>query len=461
MSNTILIGKIPGYGQTLDKNNTFGKILLRDITYIDLIPASYTINKGLIGLGSGQTDWNNFYVYNAGNSGSSAVKIFKNTLKTMGAYLEKTSKDVLKKYKDAFGIDIPNEVMTNIIKQWTNSSSIRILAANDSTFTETISNNFSDNNNGMNLPGLGASLANTAMEKLGINQSNNSMINKVQMMSYDTALDALTTSSGGGLASLLTGRVLGVQFATPNVWESSSYNSTLNLFIKLASPDGSPASVLKYITIPILTLMAAGSPITINGVTYAMPLIWDVRAYGITHYKIGTLAAMTISRGSYETVFNSLKQPLLVDVRVTIVPLMQDFAVHYSGKSTSTIVSSTAKMVKPAINLAKNSSDQVIAGAKAVSGISDTVKEAFDAMQKLFQSISASVKSTGIKFAGANKSLYGTNGLGVQNPGDEIDGLSGITYEGTTAAKRDDTMEVKNYDSGYVKGFANSYTFTL
>lgn len=473
ITNVAIIGKIPGYGSTLDEKNTFGKILLRDVTYIDMIPAFYSINMDM--LSSTGSNFSNFYKYTSGDKKSSVYRIFKNIIQDLAKHVKKQFVGGLGAYNTdnvtkAFLIS----TATEIIKSWQNTTSIRILGANDSTFTETISNNFTDNNSQGGINSLASAAGGKITSLTGGLLGNESLMSKFQNMSYSSALDALTTAStGNGLISLLTGKVLGVQFATPNVWQSSAYNSSLNLFIKLAAPSGDPLSVLKYITLPILSLMAAGSPITLNGVTYGMPLIWDVRAYGITHFKIGAMAAMTISRGSYETVFNSAKQPLLVDVRITIVPLMQHFAVQYNGDSTmnSKIVSSMVAGIKKHLPSTSTTSSGAPKAKKpkdkcssSKSGLSNILNNVFNEFECLFANI---VKNTQTSISGkgnGNGSIYGGNGLGVQSPGDEIDGLMGISYTGPNGIpSRDGLMELSDYSSAgtYVKGFANSYTFKI
>jgi len=458
-TNVTIVGKIPGYGHVLDEENTFGKILLRDVTYIDLIPASYSVNMGMLGV---KGDISNFYNYSSGNNASKSLNIFKDVIKN----LAKHSLTQFEKGLDglpgcsASTKNLFKEKATAINKTWVKTSSIRIMGTNDSTFTETISNNFQNNDSGSSMPSMGMKAMNKFMPSVNEALGGESMLGKFQNMGYENALDALTAASTqSGLISLLSGKALGVQFATPNTWQSSSYNSTLNLFIKLASPSGDPLSIYKNITLPILTMMAAGSPITVNGVTYAMPLIWDVRAYGITHFKIGAVAAMTISRGSYETVFNSSKQPLLVDVRLTIVPLMQDFAVQYTGGSTTSITKNVGKL----LTTGKEEAGMV----KAIVGtnITKILKTAYEALRKVFDQIAAKATELTGYTPHAPRSIYGNDGLGVQSPGDEIDGLMGIAYGGPSKdATQGDFMKLSEYPdtkNGYIKGFANSYTFKV
>jgi hypothetical protein len=43
-TNMMVIGKLPGYNTSIDKYNHFQKFLLKDVTYIDLLPATYKLN---------------------------------------------------------------------------------------------------------------------------------------------------------------------------------------------------------------------------------------------------------------------------------------------------------------------------------------------------------------------------------------------------------------------------------
>jgi len=460
VTNVAIIGKIPGYGNVLDNGNVFGKILLRDITYIDLIPATYSINTGMFGVSDGNIS--DFYNYASGKNAGNILTIYKNIISNLGDYAEKQFGNALNGLP---GLSESTKAFyilkaTEITKIWKNTSSVRILGANDSTFTETISNTFMNNDSGSNIVNNATRLTDRALPSINKALGTDSVIGKFQNLGYGNALDALTAAStSSGLVSLLSGKILGVQFATPNTWTSSSYNSTLSIFIKLASPSGDPLSIYKNITLPILTMMSTGSPITVNGVTYAMPLIWDVRAYGITHFKIGAVAAMTISRGSYETVFNSAKQPLLVDVRLTIVPLMQDFAVQYTGGADKVLT----KYLNDAVKTIKVTSKDIKTTTSSL--IPDMIADAYDGLTTKFDEISSSLHNSiaSVSYDKNTPGLYGSNGLGVQSPGDEVDGLMGISYGGPGKDSTNDFMKLDKYSkpNDYVTGFANSYTFKI
>jgi hypothetical protein len=141
------------------------------------------------------------------------------------------------------------------------------------------------------------------------------------------------------LGELLSGAALGMNIASPKLWTSSQYNSTLNLFIKLVSPTGSPECIKRNILEPLLYLIAAASPITSYGTVYGYPFMWQIQAQGITNFRIGSIAALTIIRGSFETTFTKDLQPTVLDVRLTAVPLLTDFAVQTNSTNAPSIYS--------------------------------------------------------------------------------------------------------------------------
>jgi hypothetical protein len=125
---------------------------------------------------------------------------------------------------------------------------------------------------------------------------------------------------------IATGAFYGMDIAAPTQWQSSSYTSTLTVFVKLIAPAGTPECIERNILEPLLYLLAAASPITYGGIMYGFPLLWDIHAHGITNFRLGGIAAMSIIRGSFETTFNKLLQPTVIDVRLTLVPVLNDFA---------------------------------------------------------------------------------------------------------------------------------------
>jgi len=312
---TAIIGRLPGYNSNIDPTGEFSSQLLKGLTFIDLIPTTYAANVGgyeeaikstvskeksvtdsfIKAIQGGETPW----IHKSGDT--YPVTFFQNILKGMQTGL-------------------------NLDPEFANVEAIRIVGANDSTFTENLSNMFD---------GANSFTEGIQNAKQNVDSSFRGSISKtvsgIRSLNYQKAMEMFSGKQDSSqIMDTLKGAALGVNFAKPGTWNSSQYSSTLTMFIKLVAPSGHEECIKKNIVQPLMYLLAAGSPVTTKGFAYGLPMIWDVHAHGITRFKIGSIAAMTISRGSFETTFNDKFQPTVVDVRMTIIPLVQDFAVQHT-----------------------------------------------------------------------------------------------------------------------------------
>jgi hypothetical protein len=204
---------------------------------------------------------------------------------------------------------------------------LRIVAANDSTFTETFSNGFETDNSIYNkfAQALNKVGQNTFVQMLSKGATAYGQADMLKLIG-NIQKSAINNNMNNSLTDLATGAFFGMKFGAPSQWTASSYTSTLNVFIKLIAPTGTERCIQENIVKPLLYLTAATSPITFGGLMYGFPLLWDIRARGIATFRLGAIAAMSIIRGTFETTFNNLLQPTIIDVRLTIVPVLNDFA---------------------------------------------------------------------------------------------------------------------------------------
>ncbi len=334
MANQAIIGKIPGYNSNIDAGGEFEKELKKGITYVDLYPTAFTDTLDLARGSGSETDF----------FGTQLDKMFTSAglVKTIppGQYNDQITnaksgdpsyelfKGVLTRMQKGFGLD----------ESFKDAESIRIIAANDSTFTETFTNAFDGENvitSGFNYA-KGKIGGNSLMA--GITKGVKSFDSMAMQNLVGAAYAGINNATGWAtLGDLLSGAALGMNIAAPQIWSASQYNSTLTLFVKLVSPTGQPWCIRKNILEPLLYLLAASSPITAYGVVYGYPLMWQVNAQGITNFRIGAIAALSIIRGSFETTFTKALQPTVVDVRLTIIPLLSDFAVQTNAANTDNI----------------------------------------------------------------------------------------------------------------------------
>ena len=315
---TAIIGRLPGYNNNIDSGRQFESQLLKGLTFIDLIPTSYKTAKSVAELFS-----------------YSGIKSLFGATGTPFTHMsgEKEPSDMFKSILKNM------ETGLNLDSSFSEIDMIRIVGANDSTFTENVASAWSGVNS-MDSLGAAAKSATNKGDWMG------KISNAVKSVNHQDAMKLFTDAKAGGatIEQIGKGAALGVTFARPSTWENSQYTSTLTMFIKLVSPSGHEECIKRNILAPVMYLLAASSPVTVHGFTYGFPMLWDVHAHGITRFKIGSIAAMTISRGSFETTFNTKFQPTVVDVRLTIVPLMQDFAVQVNGKNNGSMYKNSSNL---------------------------------------------------------------------------------------------------------------------
>ncbi len=336
MATRAIIGRIPGYNENIDATGEFAEDLKKGITYIDLYPTAY-VDALIVGGSSTGSDSSTLF-------GESLNELFKNPGMVMSnppgkatAQTANTGQDpsavmfsgVLARMQRAFGID----------KSFADAKALRIVAANDSTFTEVFSNSF----DAENMAVTGFNFVKDTINKIPFAGSLTKGAKTFDSMALQNlvggAYGNIADFTGGRdqLAGLLTGAAVGMNIAAPQIWSASQYNSTLTLFVKLVSPTGQDDCIRKNILEPLLYLIAAASPITAYGTVYGYPTLWQVHAHGITNFRIGAIAALSIMRGSFETTFTKALQPTIIDVRLTIIPLLSDFAVQTDATNAPSI----------------------------------------------------------------------------------------------------------------------------
>jgi len=330
LNGTAVIGRIPGYNSKIDINKAFANELLKGVTFIDLKPNSYKMIDFLANNGSARGFGDIF-----GDLSKVVTKPGLFQSDNDSAKISKIFKGILTRMKKDF----------NLSSDFDTKDMLRIVAANDSTFTETFNNDFNQENStvtaGKQLMGSAFNSASAMADKKGgyvadmvkaavwAGKATKGMGYTDMMSLAGRAAKGLDGTTGSASVSdIMAGAFFGMNYAAPKQWSGSQYNSSLTLFIKLVAPIGTPECIKRNIMEPIMYLLAAASPQTYAGSMYGFPLLWDVQAHGVTNFRLGGISSMSIIRGSFETTFNYLLQPTVVDVRLSIVPLLTDFAVQ-------------------------------------------------------------------------------------------------------------------------------------
>ncbi len=327
-----IIGRIPGYNSNIDHQHNFEKELKKGITYIDFYPTAYTDSMELLDATALDAFGAKLTAMFTSPGLVKTVPPGRSTNTGTGATGLDPSyerfKGILTRMSASFGLS----------KDFDKVGTLRLVAANDSTFTETFTNSFDEQNvitSGFSTLKSAVGVVPLVPQALkGLKSFDSLTLQNMVGNVYKAVNDGTAKST---LADLLQGAALGMNIASPQIWSASQYNSTLTLFIKLVAPTGQPECIKKNILEPLLYLLAASSPITAYGTVYGYPLMWQVHAHGITNFRIGAVAALSIIRGSFETTFTTALQPTVVDVRLTIIPLLTDFAVQTNADNTDSI----------------------------------------------------------------------------------------------------------------------------
>jgi hypothetical protein len=102
--------------------------------------------------------------------------------------------------------------------------------------------------------------------------------------------------------------------------------------LKLISPSGHSSDIEEYIIKPIMAFIMMTAPTTSDGIGYGTPFLWDISSTGLIDLKLGWISALNIVRGGSDTMFNDAGMPLNVDVRISIEPLVDQYAVSFNEK---------------------------------------------------------------------------------------------------------------------------------
>lgn len=226
---------------------------------------------------------------------------------------------------------------------------VRLWMTDDTTVTENFSNEYSENaiqSKIAAVSGVGQQLRDFAkasgteinevlrsLSEFAGNKAAQTSAMAVEKMGGDQNIMQATSDSVSGLLGTAAELVLqGKAISLPKVWKNSTYNPAVSFTVKLVSPYGSPKAINKYILEPLLYILLLTSPRTVDGLSYGLPRPIRVRAYGLTNINLGMVQNVTVNRGGGSSTFNQYKQPLTVDVVLTVSPLTDGFAAM-SGKN--------------------------------------------------------------------------------------------------------------------------------
>jgi len=368
-NDTIIIGKAPGYNSAINyvDPDFYNKRLLSGTSKIIMEPTGYAFNtKSLINNHTNEP--RNFF-----NIGPSISELDLGiTGISMTSAMELWSK-ITSVNNNLFDIPI------------TNLSKFIILSTNESTLNESINNEFGESNIGdfadlsnlknlSGVKGIGGMLSKAG----GYAESITGLAGK-----YKHAVAGVTSMAGADLlemistnrytiVSLAAAKVLGISMSIPEVWKSSNYMSNLQLTIKLISPSGHPADIEHYIERPLKLLVMMGSPISANGIMYGFPPLWSVLAEGLNSFKLAAIESLIIMRGGNDTTFNKDNQPLNIDVRLVLKPIVKGYGVPIDPVAAS-LASGGGMLLNNVYDLSKSMKPSKYSTKETVSDLINTI----------------------------------------------------------------------------------------
>lgn len=327
--SSIVIGKIPGYNKEI-LNNTdeeyYKKRLIQGTSSrISMIPTGYRINTDNI-----MNPDPNASIFELGPHTVGHLVNAKNEILADTTAIEHWEK-ILENHKD--------------IADFSGIEELIILGTNESTINESLNNEF----------GAGGieDLLTSMQSKLGkVVSQGKKVLSGIAGYSSVTASSALDLLKGKGSApaifgTILAGKALGISMGLPQIWKGGSYNSNMQFMIKLIAPTGHPEDIKNYITKPLILLILAGSPMTKDSILYGYPPLWHVMAEGLMYMRVAGIESIILTRGGNDTSFNKVHQPLHIDVRIVIKPIIPGFASSASSDAASKAMAGQSMMTTP------------------------------------------------------------------------------------------------------------------
>lgn len=126
--------------------------------------------------------------------------------------------------------------------------------------------------------------------------------------------------------------IKGKHISLPKVWSSSNYNPAIVLNVKLISPYGTPRAIKRFIIEPLTYLLLLSSPRSENAITYGYPASVYIKAYGIATIRAGFIENVSVKRGGADLTYNQYRQPMMLNVSLTIRPMVEGFAAIKNGE---------------------------------------------------------------------------------------------------------------------------------
>jgi len=295
MGELVEIGNYIKLSSDIDQKERVTNYVRNNLAVVDLLPVDYTLTLGNLG---NKTEWATKYEF------TTAQKAFTDSCLKYG----------LKEYKG-----------------------LRLWITDDTTAVDDISSDFELNVIEKGVSSIaGMSKQIEAMKNLIMSTGSDYTTQFKDAVTGGTKDESAVSAATNTAAGMV---IQGKKLALPKIWASSRYDPSLSLNLKLVSPYGNPTSIRNYIVEPLIYLLILGAAKTSDGVSYGLTKPIKVIAYGISNMNLAYIRNINVRRGGRESSYNIYRQPLVLDISITISPLVEGFAAVDKDRDDIAVIS--------------------------------------------------------------------------------------------------------------------------
>lgn len=148
----------------------------------------------------------------------------------------------------------------------------------------------------------------------------------------------------GTVANIASRTLSGATFNFPQIFDDSKFNRSYEIAFKFVSPYGDDRSVLYYVLLPFLFLLACASPRQDGPTGHTSPFILQVDAPGFFSCPMGVITSFSFRKGGDEMLFNNRGLPLIIEGSMSITDLYSSLSLPLSYSQFTTNFGTTAFM---------------------------------------------------------------------------------------------------------------------
>ena len=134
----------------------------------------------------------------------------------------------------------------------------------------------------------------------------------------------------GGLVGSLIESLDGSVLSYPDLWANSTFDRSYNLEFRFYSPYGDPESIMKYVYVPFICLIALGLPLQDSYYSYKQPFIVRMTSPGWFECECGVIRSISIERGSEQT-WTAENLPREIIVRLSVADMYSSLMLSKSN----------------------------------------------------------------------------------------------------------------------------------